>query len=529
MISPLSRPTRLKLQCLIAAILAFQCHAQQQPVSFRYFYDDRNQLVKVVDSTGIAIEYSYDSVGNILQISRSTVPPGTLTIFNVAPLTVSAGGTVTILGQGFSPIVIGNLVTLNGQTLTVVSASSTALTVMIPVDAASGSLRVTVAGTSVTSARLTIQPTPMITSVSPKAVLAGTPVTLNITGANLTGGSFVFFPPLPATSASIDSSGHSATLTIQPPSTVKGYFTLVVTSAFGSSSQAAIVGFLPGVTSFNTISIPGSDLNSDADNDGLTNGQELSAGTDPLNGDTDSDTWPDGLEAFYLSNPLDPRSTPNLNSHGWISSRLFSVGNNAYPSAAPHYFSSAIFSVGNNANPGAAPHYFSSVIFSILNQSISMNSARLAYGPVFSINNTASLSTSAPAPRLANRPYSLTASGPDLERMVSRFFERSLIAQHTAYPWLRAPSSVAPIDSDGDGISDEDEFRLGTNATNPDTDGDGYPDGLEVALGSDPLDANSVPNVNPPISFAGPQVSVQNLNSNLVGSLVKPAKVEKAK
>src|SRR5262249_60793719 len=42
-------------------------------------------------------------------------------------------------------------------------------------------------------------------------------------------------------------------------------------------------------------------------------------------------------------------------------------------------------------------------------------------------------------------------------------------------------------DSDGDGLSDAEEIRLGTNPLNPDTDGDGIPDGIEVKLGLNPL------------------------------------------
>lgn len=42
-------------------------------------------------------------------------------------------------------------------------------------------------------------------------------------------------------------------------------------------------------------------------------------------------------------------------------------------------------------------------------------------------------------------------------------------------------------DTDGDGLSDGDEVRLGTNPLNPDTDGDGIPDGIEVKLGLNPL------------------------------------------
>lgn len=46
------------------------------------------------------------------------------------------------------------------------------------------------------------------------------------------------------------------------------------------------------------------------------------------------------------------------------------------------------------------------------------------------------------------------------------------------------------VDSDGDGISDDEEFRLGTDRLNKDTDGDGYSDLFEIrhrSLGFDPL------------------------------------------
>ncbi|HEO72324.1 MAG TPA: carboxypeptidase regulatory-like domain-containing protein [Candidatus Hydrogenedentes bacterium] len=44
------------------------------------------------------------------------------------------------------------------------------------------------------------------------------------------------------------------------------------------------------------------------------------------------------------------------------------------------------------------------------------------------------------------------------------------------------------VDSDGDGLTDEEEIELGTNPRNPDTDYDGMPDGWEVDNGLDPLD-----------------------------------------
>lgn len=42
-------------------------------------------------------------------------------------------------------------------------------------------------------------------------------------------------------------------------------------------------------------------------------------------------------------------------------------------------------------------------------------------------------------------------------------------------------------DTDGDGLTDAEEIRLGTDPLNPDTDGDGIPDGIEVKLGLNPL------------------------------------------
>jgi hypothetical protein len=49
------------------------------------------------------------------------------------------------------------------------------------------------------------------------------------------------------------------------------------------------------------------------------------------------------------------------------------------------------------------------------------------------------------------------------------------------------------VDTDGDGLTDQEEIEIGTDPANPDTDGDGFSDGDEVTLGSDPLDPNDVP------------------------------------
>ena len=152
---------------LAAAWAAFGCIilSAQSPITFQYFYDDLNQLVKIVDSTGVAIQYVYDPVGNILQINRSNVAPGVLTIFNVTPGTVGVGRTITIQGQGFSTTPSLDIVTIGGIAATVVSASSTTLFVSVPSNAASGAIVVTVgASSAVSSSSETVIPLPLLTS-----------------------------------------------------------------------------------------------------------------------------------------------------------------------------------------------------------------------------------------------------------------------------------------------------------------------------------------------------------------------------
>lgn len=55
------------------------------------------------------------------------------------------------------------------------------------------------------------------------------------------------------------------------------------------------------------------------------------------------------------------------------------------------------------------------------------------------------------------------------------------------------PDGAVVIDTDGDGISDDEERRLGTDPNVRDSDGDGYDDGVEIDAGSDPNDPDSVP------------------------------------
>ncbi len=48
-------------------------------------------------------------------------------------------------------------------------------------------------------------------------------------------------------------------------------------------------------------------------------------------------------------------------------------------------------------------------------------------------------------------------------------------------------------DSDDDGLNDGKELELGTDPNKADSDGDGFTDGDEVAAGTDPNNADSIP------------------------------------
>ncbi|MDD5555919.1 MAG: MBL fold metallo-hydrolase [bacterium] len=94
----------------------------------------------------------------------------------------------------------------------------------------------------------------------------------------------------------------------------------------------------------------------------------------------------------------------------------------------------------------------------------------------------------------------------------------------TSMPPIRlALDQLSPDqDTDGDGLTNAQEFLYGTDPLDPDTDGDGVSDYVEVMSGSDPLDPASVPHVLhftfQPWGLAAPPATVPDSGQSYAGT-----------
>lgn len=110
-----------------------------------YVHDALGRLVGVVDAQGNAASYAYDSVGNLLGVSRVNAAdlPGAVGITLVAPAKGPVGTTVRLFGKGFSATPAQNTVTFNGISAAVTAATAVSLTTTVPTGATTGSIAVT--------------------------------------------------------------------------------------------------------------------------------------------------------------------------------------------------------------------------------------------------------------------------------------------------------------------------------------------------------------------------------------------------
>lgn len=106
--------------------------------------------------------------------------------------------------------------------------------------------------------------------------------------------------------------------------------------------------------------------------------------------------------------------------------------------------------------------------------------------------------------------YRQSGAGSEAAKEAAKRAEMSVGLQEAKSSWDADIKAAAAVDKDMDGLTDEEEKKLGTdpnlpdtdhdglldkdevelfktNPKNPDTDGDGVKDGLEVRFGRDPL------------------------------------------
>ena len=149
----------------------------------RYTYDELGRVVGVTDGAGNTARYRYDAVGNILSITRSAST--TVSITEFTPNRGAVGSQVVVTGTGFSATPSVNTVTIAGAQATVVSATTSTLTVVVPAGITSGPVAVTTPSGNATSQdtfTVSIAAVPSITGITPDSGSPGTTVT--ISGSN---------------------------------------------------------------------------------------------------------------------------------------------------------------------------------------------------------------------------------------------------------------------------------------------------------------------------------------------------------
>jgi sugar lactone lactonase YvrE len=165
-----------------------------------------------------------------------------LTVTAISPISGRVGSVVEISGTGFSETVLSNTITLNGKLCAVASATSTKVTVTVPLDAESGIFRIAVGKKTAESSTFTVVPL-AVTAISPTSGGVGTFVQITGTGFSATASENAVTlngKVCPITNATIT----NLTVTI-PAEAASGNLTVAVS---GKAVQSATFTFIPEVT-----------------------------------------------------------------------------------------------------------------------------------------------------------------------------------------------------------------------------------------------------------------------------------------
>ncbi len=236
-----SLPILIQWLCVIVVIMAIATTTlAQSSLSFQYFYDSLNRVVRVIDSRGNVITYTYDEVGNLVSVTRTTVailPPPMLTSATPNQVNRDDPATVMLMGAGL----LGGTVTTTHPGITIIGTAliddtkiSVSLIVASTAQLGQAPLTVTTIRGSASINITVVGPRPRITAISPSQgpSTGGTPVT--ITGSNFNASTTVTIGGSPATNVVLVNNSTLTAVTpagpaTQPPTSVD----VVVKNPFG--------------------------------------------------------------------------------------------------------------------------------------------------------------------------------------------------------------------------------------------------------------------------------------------------------
>lgn len=199
-----------------------------------YVYDELDRLVAVIDPGSETARYEYDTVGNILSITRQS--SSSVAILEFSPNGAAIGKSVSIFGTGFSTTASENTVRFNGTVAAVTSATTTKLVATMPSGATSGSISVTTpTGSATSSAAFSVEPAkePTISGFTPTIGSAGSPIT--VSGTNFEAGLLANNVGLNNIRATVESATTSSIAARVPPGAGSGRIT--VATAFGKATS----------------------------------------------------------------------------------------------------------------------------------------------------------------------------------------------------------------------------------------------------------------------------------------------------
>ena len=235
--------------------------------------------------------------------------------------------------------------------------------------------------------------------------------------------------------------------------------------------------------------------NSDSDGDGLTDGQEVSIGTDPMEEDSDGDGLTDGNEVGSENNPNDPCDPApeavaegDCDGDGLTNGQETQAGTNL---TNPD-------SDGDGLNDGQEIATGTDPLDSDsdgdgVDDGTEVNEGDDPTDPCIPVPE-AFPDADCDGDGLTNGEEVQGGTDPNNSDTDGDGIDDN--AEITSGgdptdPCDPAPEAVASGDCDGDGLTNGEETDAGTDLTNGDSDGDGLSDGDEVTTGTDPLDEDS--------------------------------------